>query len=183
MILIWFGVVLNVFVRAKVFVLRSFPGSYQIISLLRPAGWIAMLLILQCKIDDTRISGASRETIADMSEPAPATAPVFSLDIERCVDHATVLCHGKLVAGVSDVLYREVSKLLPGTKRIVLDLTNLTKMDSMGLGSVVRLYVSCKSAGAELQLVNLGPRIRQLLGMTHLLSAFTVIGENNVVIH
>jgi anti-sigma B factor antagonist len=118
-----------------------------------------------------------------MPEPAPATAPVFSLDIETADDHATVLCHGKLVAGVSDVLYREVSKLLPGTKRIVLDLTDLTKMDSMGLGSVVRLYVSCKSAGSELQLINLGPRIRQLLGMTHLLTAFTIIGENNIVIH
>jgi anti-sigma B factor antagonist len=117
-----------------------------------------------------------------MPEPAPATAPVFSLDIECGAGHATVLCHGKLVAGVNDVLYREVSKLLPGTKRIVLDLTDLTKMDSMGLGSVVRLYVSCKTAGSELQLINLGPRIRQLLGMTHLLSAFTVIGDNNVII-
>jgi anti-sigma B factor antagonist len=118
-----------------------------------------------------------------MPEPAPAPTPVFSLDIERSDDHATVLCHGKLVAGVNDVLYREVSKLLPGTKRIVLDLTDLTKMDSMGLGSVVRLYVSCKSAGSELQLINLGPRIRQLLGMTNLLTAFTIIGENNIVIH
>jgi anti-sigma B factor antagonist len=118
-----------------------------------------------------------------MPEPAAATAPVFSLDIECSDGVATVLCHGKLVAGVNDVLYREVSKLLPETKRIVLDLTDLTKMDSMGLGSVVRLYVSCKSAGSELQLINLGPRIRQLLGMTHLLSAFTVIGENNIVIH
>jgi anti-anti-sigma factor len=118
-----------------------------------------------------------------MPEPAPATTPLFSLDIERSDDQAVVRCHGKLVAGVNDVLYREVSKLLPDTKRIVLDLTDLTKMDSMGLGSVVRLYVSCKSAGSELQLINLGPRVRQLLGMTHLLSAFTVIGENNIVIH
>jgi anti-sigma B factor antagonist len=120
--------------------------------------------------------------MCDMPEPAPATAPVFSLDIEPADDHALVLCHGRLVAGVSDVLYREVSKLLPGAKRIVLDLTDLSKMDSMGLGSIVRLYVSCKSAGTELQLINLGPRIRQLLGMTHLLSAFTVIGDNNVII-
>ena len=118
-----------------------------------------------------------------MSEPEAAATSVFSLDIECSGGQATVLCHGRLVAGVNDVLYREVSKLLPDMKRIVLDLTDLTKMDSMGLGSVVRLFVSCKSAGCELQLVNLGPRIRQLLGMTNLLSAFTVIGENNIVIH
>ena len=131
----------------------------------------------------TPAPGTRHERIAEMPEPAPAPTSVFSLDIEQASDHATVLCHGKLVAGVSDVLYKEVCKLLPHTKRIVLDLTDLTKMDSMGLGSVVRLYVSCKSAGSELQLINLGPRIRQLLGMTHLLSAFTILGENNVVIH
>src|SRR6185437_4338427 len=124
----------------------------------------------------------SHERICDMPEPAPATEPVFSLDIQPADDHALVLFHGRLVAGVSDVLYKEVSKLLPATKRIVLDLTDLSKMDSMGLGSIVRLYVSCKSAGTELQLINLGPRIRQLLGMTHLLSAFTVIGDHNVII-
>lgn len=117
-----------------------------------------------------------------MPEPAPAPGPLFSLDIECSDDVAIVRCHGKLVAGVNDLLYKEVSRLIPGTKRIVLDLTDLRNIDSMGLGAVVRLYVSCKSAGTELQLVNLGPRIRQLLGMTHLLSAFTVIGDNNVVI-
>jgi anti-sigma B factor antagonist len=55
-------------------------------------------------------------------------------------------------------------------------------MDSMGLGALVRVYASARSAGVDLQLRNLGPRIRQLLGMTHLLSAFTVVGENNIII-
>ena len=89
-------------------------------------------------------------------------------------------CAGKLVAGVNDGFYTQVSRLIPDSKRIVLDLTELTKMDSIGLGTLVRLYVSMRSAGKELALVNLGPRIRQLLGMTHLLSAFTIVGENNV---
>ncbi len=103
---------------------------------------------------------------------------LFSLDIDRTDDEAVVRCHGKLVAGVTDLLYREVSQLIPNTKRIVLDLTDLTHMDSMGLGTLVRLWVSTKSADCELELVNLGPRIRHLLGVTNLLSVFTVIGEN-----
>jgi anti-sigma B factor antagonist len=118
-----------------------------------------------------------------MPEPAPATSPLFSLDIECSDGVAVIRCHGKLVAGVNDILYTHVSRLLPGTKQIILDLTDLTNMDSMGLGTLVRLYVSSKSAGTRLELINLGPRIRQLLGMTHLLSAFTIIGENNIVIH
>jgi anti-sigma B factor antagonist len=56
-------------------------------------------------------------------------------------------------------------------------------MDSTGLGTVVRLYVSAKSAGYSLELINLGKRIRQLLGVTNLLSVFTVIGEHNIRMH
>jgi anti-sigma B factor antagonist len=65
-------------------------------------------------------------------------------------------------------------------KRIVLDLTDLTHMDSSGLGTVVRLYVSAKSAGCALELINRGPRIRQLLGVTNLLSVFTTICEHDI---
>jgi anti-anti-sigma factor len=86
------------------------------------------------------------------------------------------------VGGVNDVLYAQICRLIPDTKRIVLDLTDLTQMDSMGLGALIRVYASARKAGATLELVNLAPRIRQLLGMTNLLSAFTVIGENNVII-
>ena len=110
------------------------------------------------------------------------TAPRFTIETVRSDNVAVVRCHGKLVAGVGDVLYDGVRRLFPDTKRFVLDLTDLTHMDSMGLGTLVRVYVSARSAGCALELVNLGPRIRQLLGMTKLLSAFTVIGENNVII-
>ena len=113
---------------------------------------------------------------------AEATPRRLTLDVERSGNRAVVRCHGKLVAGVNDVLYAEVSRLIPETRRIVLDLTDLTHMDSMGLGALIRVYVSVRSAGGEMALVNLGPRVRQLLGMTNLLAAFTVIGENNVII-
>jgi anti-sigma B factor antagonist len=116
-----------------------------------------------------------------------AKAPLFTLDIDRAAllagDLAVVRCRGKLVAGVTDVLYAEVSKLIPGTKRIVLDLTDLTHMDSMGLGTVVRLYVSAKAAGCDLKLINLGKRIRQLLGISNLLSVFANVEEYDVPIH
>jgi anti-sigma B factor antagonist len=116
-----------------------------------------------------------------------AAARLFTVDTNRAAllagGLAVVRCHGKLVAGVTDVLYAEVSQLIPGTKRIVLDLTDLTHMDSMGLGTVVRLYVSARSAGCDLKLINLGKRIRQLLGISNLLSVFANIEEYDVPIH
>ena len=109
-----------------------------------------------------------------------AAASLLALDIHRADNVAVVRCHGKLVAGVSDVLYAQVSQLIPGANRIVLDLTGVTHMDSMGLGTLVRLYVSAKSAGCALELKNVGKPIRHLLGVTHLLSVLEIIGENNI---
>ena len=112
---------------------------------------------------------------------ADATKPsALTLEIHRKGHAAVVKCTGRLVSGVNDVLYSEVRKLMPETKRIVLDLTDLSNMDSMGLGTLVRLYVHSRSEGCSLELINLGPKVRQLLGMTNLLSVFTVIVEHRI---
>ena len=110
----------------------------------------------------------------------PATATHFATDVAHFTDGAVVRCRGKLVAGAHDFLYVEVRQLIPSSKRIVLDLTDLTHMDSMGLGTVVRLYVSAKTSGCSLELIHIGKRIRQMLGVTGLLSVFTLIGENGI---
>ena len=112
--------------------------------------------------------------------PEEAVSSRLTLEIDRAGSAATVRCGGKLVAGVTDFLYTRVVRLIPDSKRIVLDLTDLTHMDSMGLGTVVRLYVSAKAAGCDLELINLGERIRQLLGVTNLLSVFGICGENGI---
>ena len=112
--------------------------------------------------------------------PDSTPASRFALEVVRSGSGAVVRCRGKLVAGVNDQLYTEVSQLIPGTKKIVLDLTELTHMDSMGLATIVRLYVSAKSAGCELELINLGKGIQQLLRITNLLSLLTSIGKTGV---
>jgi anti-sigma B factor antagonist len=106
----------------------------------------------------------------------PDNAVPFTLEIDRSGDPVIVRCHGRLVWGVEDVLYKKVKALLPDSKRIVLDLTDLTRMDSIGLGTLVRLYVSARSAGCSLELMNLGKQVRILLGTAHLLTAFTIVG-------
>jgi len=119
--------------------------------------------------------------------PNEAVARVLTLDIDRAAflagDIVLVRCRGKLVAGVTALLYTEVSQLIPNNKRIVLDLTDLTYMDSMGLGTVVRLYVSARSAGCDLKLINLGSRIRHLLSISNLLSVFATSEETDVRRH
>lgn len=113
-----------------------------------------------------------------MTDKAGATG--LELAVERCGDSVLVRCSGRLVAGVNDRFYREVGELIPGSKQIVLDMTELTHMDSTGIGTLVRLYVSAKSAGCALQLKNIGKSVRQLLGVTHLIDVLAVVGENNI---
>ena len=91
-----------------------------------------------------------------------------------------VRCSGKLVTTSTGILQTEVRSFLPGAKRIVLDLTDLGYMDSSGLGSIIGLYVSVKSAGGRLEVINLSARVRQLFSITNVLSLFEVCGEQNI---
>ena len=91
-----------------------------------------------------------------------------------------VRCSGKLVAGVSSRFYDDLKALIPGSKKIILDLTDLTRMDSTGLGALARLYVSARSGNCRLELINLNKQIRDLLGLTNLLDVFAFIGESGV---
>lgn len=109
-----------------------------------------------------------------------AATSQLTLDVHRTGSVSVVRCSGNLVAGVNGLLAHEVSRLLPCSKRVVLDLTELTHIDSTGLGTVVRLYVSARSAGCDLELINLGKRVRELLGVTNLLSVFTHVGEHDI---
>jgi len=111
-----------------------------------------------------------------------AAAPLLTLDIDRTGDVVTIKCHGKLTSDVTAVLYSAVCRNLKGAKLMVLDLGDLTYMDSSGLGTLVRIYVSSKSAGCTLELMHLRKRVRELLSLTNMLSVFTVIGESNGMI-
>jgi anti-sigma B factor antagonist len=89
-----------------------------------------------------------------------------------------VECSGKLLSNVSATFHAEVKALFPQTKCIVLDFTNLVQMDSSGLGAIAGLYIAGKSAGVQIQLINLSKRIRELLSLTHILALFEPVGEH-----
>ena len=109
-----------------------------------------------------------------------SATPPFTLEIEDRGNTAVIRCHGKLLAGHTDLLYVPVSQLLPTHQRLILDLSDLTHMDSMGLGALVRIYVSARSKGCELELRHIGKKVRDLLIMTNLLPAFTIVGEHDI---
>jgi anti-sigma B factor antagonist len=95
----------------------------------------------------------------------------------REVDGVPVLgLDGRIVLGEETTALRENVKglLAAGKKNLILDLKNVTMIDSSGLGALVTAYSSAKSGGASLRLCNLGSRFNELLQITKLYTVFEV---------
>jgi anti-anti-sigma factor len=80
----------------------------------------------------------------------------LTLDIETLADGAVVRCRGGLSLTTAARLRHEVKRLSQDTRVVTIDFTDLTLIDSVGIGTMVALYVSAKSAGRELHVVNMG---------------------------
>ena len=83
---------------------------------------------------------------------------------------------GRIVLGEESGTFRETVKglLAEGKKKIVLNMSNVTQIDSSGLGTLVAAHSSAKAAGASLRLSNLGARFNELLQVTKLYTVFDV---------
>ncbi len=107
-----------------------------------------------------------------------APRPSLQYEVENSTDElnnavTTVKCHGRIVSDTAGQLKEVVKPLIPQGGRILLDLTDVEHMDSSGLGTLVGLKASAINAGyCRLELVNLSPRIADLLRITKLTQLF-----------
>jgi len=84
-------------------------------------------------------------------------------------------CAGRIVFGDESGYLRDTLKqLLLENKRIILNLGEVTYIDSGGLGTLVALYTSAMQAGATIKLASLTKRVGDLLQVTKLLTVFEV---------
>jgi len=99
----------------------------------------------------------------------------------RTVEGVTVVdCHGRIVFGDESVALREfVKDLLKNNNQVVINLAGVNYIDSGGLGTLVGLYTSARSAGGVIKLANLTNRVGELLQVTKLLTVFEVY-DNDV---
>lgn len=89
---------------------------------------------------------------------------------------AVVALEGRIVLGEESNALRERIKSLLATdqKKIVLNMDNVTYIDSAGLGTLVAAHTSAKSQKAGLKLSNLGSKFQEVLQVTKLLTVFDV---------
>ena len=94
---------------------------------------------------------------------------------DREVNGVTVIdLEGRIVLGEESNSFREKVKglLAAGKKKIVLNLANVTYIDSAGLGTLVATFHSARSQGAMLKLANLGQKFKEVLQVTKLMTVF-----------
>jgi len=84
-------------------------------------------------------------------------------------------CSGRIVFGDESSLLREtVKKAVTENNRIVLNLGEVSYIDSGGLGTLVALRTTAQNAGGTIKLTNLTKRVGDLLQVTKLLTVFDV---------
>lgn len=106
------------------------------------------------------------------SEPPNTATTGLKLRTHTHPEETVIECIGRLTIEHAEVLKRHGKSVIPQTKRLVLDMKDVVWMDSAGIGALVGLYVSAKKAGCEFLLVNYNKAVRDLLGISHLLSVF-----------
>jgi anti-sigma B factor antagonist len=83
---------------------------------------------------------------------------------------------GKITIGVGDVALRDAVQeaLDAGAKKILINLTNVSTVDSSGIGEMVSAFTTVTNRGGSLKLVGLPPKVQDILQITQLITVFDV---------
>jgi anti-sigma B factor antagonist len=94
--------------------------------------------------------------------------PELDFTIDKTPAETVVHCTGRITSNTTESLKMEVKPLFSEAKTVVLDLTNVSYLDSSGLGAMFGLYVSAKAAKSQLRVINLNQRLKELFSITRL---------------
>jgi anti-sigma B factor antagonist len=100
--------------------------------------------------------------------------------ITRQVGDVTVIdAVGRITLGEGSSTFREIVKDLvnKGNKKILLNLAEVSYIDSSGIGELVSGFTSVSNAGGSLKLLKLTKRIQDLLQITKLYTVFEVFDD------
>ena len=97
--------------------------------------------------------------------------------IVRQVDSVTIVdVSGRITLGEGCTQLRELirEQLAKGNKNVLLNLGDVSYIDSSGIGELVSSYTAVSSQGGSLKLLNLTKKVQDLLQITKLYTIFDV---------
>jgi anti-sigma B factor antagonist len=95
----------------------------------------------------------------------------------RKVGEITVVeLKGKITIGVGDLQMREAihAVLNEGSRKLIVDMSQVTTIDSSGVGELVGCFTTATHKGAKMKLMNLPAKISDVLTVTQLITVFDV---------
>ena len=83
---------------------------------------------------------------------------------------------GRITLGEGSVLLRDMVRDLvtKGQRKILLNLGDVTYIDSSGIGELVSAFTTVRNQGGDLKLLNLTKKVHDLLQITKLYTVFDV---------
>jgi anti-sigma B factor antagonist len=105
----------------------------------------------------------------------------LNIATKQAGDVSVVALKGRIVLGEGSSALRErvKNRVEDGKKKIVLNMANVTYIDSAGLGALVAAHVSAKKDGAVLLLSDLGTKFHEVMQVTRLLTVFNVFSTES----
>ena len=104
---------------------------------------------------------------------------------ERTVGDVTILdLHGRLVFDEGDTSCVERIDALVSQNhvRIILNMEDVTYIDSAGVGALVAKYVTLRKRGGDLKLLRLSNRVRRVISIARLLAVFDAFESEDLAI-
>jgi len=91
---------------------------------------------------------------------------------------------GKVTLGEgTSTLRKKIRELIDdGSRRILLNMTEVTYMDSSGVGELVAAHSTMSTAGGEIKLLNVSPRVRQILQMTRVDRVYEIFEDEELAV-
>lgn len=112
-------------------------------------------------------------------------APHLVITEQRVGDVALLSLNGWLIADEQDVEFRNHIDALvrDGITNIVVDLHDVTLLDSGGVGVLIAKFLTLRNRGGDLRLARLSERTRRVLAVTRLLTVFAPFDSPDDAVH
>ena len=93
-------------------------------------------------------------------------------------------CSGKITLGEETMMLRNTvaDVLQKGARKILLNLSGVTYVDSAGVGELVRSYVSATNTGAQIKLLGLTGKLREVLVIAKIIVIFDVFDNETAAV-
>lgn len=93
-------------------------------------------------------------------------------------------CTGRIVFGEEAGELRDlVKKILADNSRVVLNLGEVSYIDSGGIGTLVSLFTTARNAGGDIKLLHLTKRVGDLLQITKLITVFETYDDQQAAVN